>query len=73
MSGRIWIYSTVEYSTDLDEEYCSVDRAEWEAMSPGERDAYLVDVAVNHQNNVAPSGAQVVEESEVPDDWKQES
>jgi hypothetical protein len=66
-----WIYirSVVEHPGGLDEEWATVDRAEWEAMTDQERDQARVEFAVNHQNNVAPCGASEVDDAEeIPGD-----
>jgi hypothetical protein len=61
-----WIYirSVVEHPGGLDEEWATVDRAEWEAMTDQERDRVRTEYAVNHQNNVAPCGASEVDDAE---------
>lgn len=69
-TDMVWIYSLVEHPGGEDEDYISVPHSEWDAMTPGQHEAYLVEVAVIHQNNVAPCGASVVDESEVPDNFK---
>jgi hypothetical protein len=66
-----WIYirSVVEHPGGLDEEWATVDRAEWEAMTDRERERACVEFAVNHQNNVAPCGASEVDDAEeIPGD-----
>jgi hypothetical protein len=65
----IWIRSSVEMGLDIDEEYLSIPRAQWEAMTADEKSDYLAEVAVEHQNNVAPAGASVVDIDEVPDSY----
>jgi hypothetical protein len=61
-----WIYirSTVEYPGGLDEEWATVDRAEWEAMTEQEREKARTECAVNHQNSVAGCGASEVDDAE---------
>lgn len=69
-NDMVWIHSSVELPGGEDEDYFPVSRSEWDAMTPGRQETYLVEVAVVHQNNVAPCGASVVDESEVPDNFK---
>lgn len=69
MAAEIWIRSTVECGPEVNEDFINVPRAQWDAMTAAEQSQYLVDVAVDHQNNVAPCGAQVVDPDEVPDSY----
>lgn len=64
----VYIRSTVEHPGGIDEEWCTVPRTEWDAMTQQKRNDLCVEVAVGHQNNVAPCGAQDVSDPEdVPD------
>lgn len=64
----VWLYLTVEHPGGLDEDYVCVPRAEWDAMTTDEQNNYAAECAVDHQNNVAPCGGSVVDESEVPEE-----
>lgn len=55
---RIRVY--VETPTGIDSDEVECDRAEWEAMTPGERTGWCADAAVHHQNNVCPSDFEVL-------------
>lgn len=66
----VWIRSTVEHPGGLDEDYVAVPRAEWAAMTADQRDIFLVNVAVEHQNNVAPCGAQEIDAADVPEEFR---
>jgi hypothetical protein len=70
MAGElVWIRSTVEVGLGDDEDFVAIPLAEWSGMTAFERDRCLVETAVTHQNNVAPCGAEVVDESEVPQEY----
>jgi hypothetical protein len=71
-SDLVWIRTTVECGWELDEEFYSIPRAKWDAMTPEQREADMTDAAVDHQNNFAPCSAAVVDESEVPEYRKRE-
>lgn len=65
----IWIRSTVE-EMRATEDYVSLPRAEWEAMTPAEQDDHLSNCALELMSNQGGCGAFVVDASEVPDEWK---
>lgn len=69
MSDKVWIHSIVEAS-GYSEDYISIDADEWAAMTEKQQDDYRCEVAVTHQNEVAPCGASVVDESEVPEMYR---
>lgn len=46
----------VEFGLQEVADIVEVGRAQWEAMSPGERDDFCVQAAVDLQNNTAPCG-----------------
>lgn len=54
------IKSVVEAGMDTIEDYFDLPDG-WDEMSPEAQRKYLTDTAVDHQNNVAPCSAQVVE------------
>lgn len=54
------IRSTVEAGTDLDVEYYTLPET-WDEMTEEQQLSYRTEIAVTHQNNVAPCGASVVE------------
>jgi hypothetical protein len=61
MSGPVIIKYWCETVSGCDEGKAEVPRAEWDALTPAEREAYAVDTATTHQNNVAPCGYEVFE------------
>lgn len=69
MSDKIWIRATVE-EMRATEEYMSVSREEWEAMTESQQMSYCADFAVDTMNNAGGCGADVVDECEVPEEYK---
>lgn len=68
LGSWVFIRSTVEHPGGTDEEWTAVPRAEWEAMTPRQQSDAQAEIAVNHQNNVAPCGASPVDDlEEIPD------
>lgn len=68
----IWLCVHAEVNfvgCDIPDEYVSVPRAEWDAMTDDEQNKYCVDMASNHLANYAGSGASVVDASEVPAEY----
>ncbi|WP_304452864.1 hypothetical protein [Nocardiopsis sp. YSL2] len=53
---EVFVESGLETVCDVVE----VDRAQWEAMTPKERDDFRTESAVVHQNNVAPCGSRLL-------------
>lgn len=70
MSDLVWLHAHVEQMSDTDE-YTSMDRKEWEQMSETEQDEALTSFALDAMNNAGGCGASVVEEAEVPDEWRE--
>lgn len=68
----VWIRTTVEYPGGIDEEFNPIPRADWDAMTPKQRESECVEMAVEHQNNVAPCGGSPVDLDQVPDDFRNE-
>ncbi|HEY3683490.1 MAG TPA: hypothetical protein VGL93_10645 [Streptosporangiaceae bacterium] len=59
--GPVEVRITVEPSTgDLYEEVVTIPADEWNAMRPAARTTYVIDMAVDAQNNEAPCGATVI-------------
>lgn len=54
------IRSIVEYPGGTDVEYVALPET-WDDMTAEQRDAYCVEIAVTHQNNTTPCGAQPVD------------
>lgn len=67
--GRVIIRSSVEmlYGGE-DVVYYSLSVDEWSKMTKHQQDTLCGDIAVEHQNNVAPCAASCVPWSEVRDD-----
>lgn len=70
MSDLVWICTTVECGMETDTDYFSIPREDWDGMSEKQQSDYLAESAVEHQNNFAPCGGSVVEETDVPDSFK---
>jgi len=66
--GYIVIRSSVEMLYGDDVIYYSVSADEWSKMTEHERDKFCSNIAVEHQNNVAPCGASCIPWSEVRDE-----
>lgn len=69
MSDVVWVRSIVECGAEVFEDYVDIPRETWDSMTREQQKDYLIETAVDHQNNVAPCGAEVVDESEVPQDY----
>jgi hypothetical protein len=67
----IWIRSSVEHMAST-VEYLSISRVDWESMTQQEQNQMLIDVALETMSNAGGCGASVVEDSEVPDEWRVE-
>jgi hypothetical protein len=66
--NRVVIRSNVDLPSGEDIVYYSVSAAEWFAMTEDEQTKFCVDIAVEHQNNIAGCGASVIPWADVPDD-----
>jgi hypothetical protein len=71
MENLVWIRTMVECGY-LDEDYTSIPRDEWDAMSESQQNDYVIGLAVGHQNNVAPCHGSIVNSEAVPDEYKEE-
>jgi hypothetical protein len=71
-SEKIWICAHVEamHATD---DYMSIDRDAWERMTEAEQNAFIESFASETVSNAGGYGASVVDEFEVPDEYKDES
>lgn len=54
------IRSTVEFSNESHTMYCPTPD-DWDQMTQEQRNEYCDDVAITHQNDIAPCGADVIE------------
>jgi hypothetical protein len=63
--GRMVIRSSVDMIYGTDVVYYSVSAQRWFEMTAEQQDQFCVDIAVEHQNNVAGCGASRVPWSEV--------
>lgn len=71
MGDLVWICATAEsnYAGIRDVvEYSCVPRAEWDAMTETEKQAFIADCGHAALEQLATYGADVVDESEVPAD-----
>jgi hypothetical protein len=68
--GLVWIRTSVEYPGGYEEDFLSVPRSWWDAMSEEQQRQVTTDAALDHQNNVAPCGGDVVPADQVPEEWK---
>lgn len=62
----VWIMLHVEAFGGEADDYVSVPRAEWAAMTEAEQEGWCVEAAEEHIANHASGGGWVVDESEVP-------
>lgn len=69
MTDMVWIHAHVEQMPEVDE-YLSIPRTEWEAMTPEQQDQVITDAALDTMNNAGGCGASVVDESEVPAEYR---
>jgi hypothetical protein len=69
MEDVIWIRSTVKTPAGVDEQFITMDRAQWDAMTDAERDERLKAFARLHQDFIAPADAVVFDPAEIPDDY----
>lgn len=70
MSDLVWICAHVEEMRERDD-YVAVPRDQWEAMTEAERENYLTDAALDAMSNAGGCGAVVVDEADVPDEYKE--
>jgi hypothetical protein len=66
-NGRIVIRSSVDMIYGEDVAYYSVSAAEWFGMTGDAQNKFCADIAVEHQNTVAPCGASIIPWSEATD------
>jgi hypothetical protein len=67
-SDLVWVHAHVEPMSESDE-YHSIPRAEWEAMTPDQQDRYRSDSAIDAMNNAGGCGAVVVDREDVPAEY----
>jgi len=69
----VWIRLHVEmssaYGSDA-EDYVSIPRAEWDAMTEAERDQWIDDILQAHLSNTVSAGGWVVADDDVPDEYR---
>lgn len=70
MNDQVWIHAHVEAMAERDE-YLAIPRAEWDAMTTQERDDVIEQCASDAVAGAGGYGAGVVDEDEVPEEWKQ--
>lgn len=66
----VWIHAHVEEMRVTDE-YTAFTRAEWDAMTTQQRDDAIDQAGADAVAGAGGYGASVVDESEVPEEWKQ--
>lgn len=69
MSDRVWIRAHVEQMNETTD-YVSYTRAEWDAMTEQQREEAITDAAIQAMNDAGGCGASVVDEDEVPQEWR---
>lgn len=71
----VWIRASAEVNyagVEPVEDYVSIPRAEWDAMTEQEREDELQQAAAGALEQLASSGASVVAADEVPDEYLRE-
>lgn len=66
-TGPVWLRATVEQMSEWTE-YIAIPRAEWNAMTPRQRESAVDQFGADVLGDAGGYGVSVVDESEVPDD-----
>jgi hypothetical protein len=68
----VWICAHVEAMSETTE-YTPIPRAEWDAMTPEQRDDTIRSIADDAVSNAGGYGVMVVDEDEVPESWRRQA